>query len=193
MPRSQLLRRSTALHTLVEGGYILAVRDLPKPAVGTAARVHALSRKGRGVLVALGECVPEYYRPSETTGQVSNPLFTPHTLAVIDVLIAAERLTHDTADIRLLQLVLERELRQLAYKVTVPAGEYLTPQHVVTVIPDAAHKVLVLQGLPLGELRDRSKHPHPKVKQHIVAPRPECLWRDVVPSFPSIPDHLPHT
>src|SRR5688500_12850788 len=100
------------LKRLTEDEYLLPLRELPRPAVGTAPRVYALAWRGRKALLERGDAVPSYYRPSELTEATRNAVFMPHALAVIDVLIAAERLTHDS-EVRLMQLWLERDLRRL--------------------------------------------------------------------------------
>jgi len=71
------------------------------------------ARRGRDALQGLGEPFPDYYRPSETDQSLHNPLFLPHTLEVIDVLVAVERLIQDVPDVKLEQLILERGLRRL--------------------------------------------------------------------------------
>src|SRR4051794_36553913 len=135
--RDQNREAQRRLKTLADAEYLQAVSNLPRPVRGTAPRVYVLGRRGRRLLQQLGETVPSYYRPSETREALENPLFMPHTLAVIDVLIAAERLTHDSHEIRLTQLVLERELRRLAHRVSVPSVAGFSPERSVTVIPDA--------------------------------------------------------
>lgn len=131
------------LQRLTHDEYLLPLRDLPRPAVGTAPRVHALGWRGRKALQAAGETVPSYNRPSEIIETGENPIFMPHTLATIDVLIAAERLTHDFPDIRLTQLFTERELRQLRPRVSVPGVTGYTSARQVTVIPDAIFSLLI--------------------------------------------------
>jgi Replication-relaxation len=126
------------LQRLVVDEYLLPLRGLPRP----GPRVHALAWRGRKALLALGESVPSYYRPSELIETGENPVFLPHTLAVIDVLIAAERLTHDF-DIRLTQLCTERELRRLRPRVSVPGVPGYTSAWQVTVIPDAVFSLAV--------------------------------------------------
>jgi hypothetical protein len=124
------------LRQLVGAEYLLQLRDLPRPARGSAPRVHALDWRGRKHLRSLGEPVPVYYRPSETDQASRNPLFMPHTLAVIDVLIAAERFTYDCSDVRIERLWTERDLRRLAPRVAVP-GVWDQSGRQVAVIPDA--------------------------------------------------------
>jgi hypothetical protein len=125
------------LQRLVEDQYVLPLRELPRPTSGTAPRVHALAWRGRKVLLELGDDVPSYYRPSETREAAENPLFMPHTLAVIDVLIAAERLTQEVVSVYLTQLLLERDLRRMGLRVTVPPIQVQAHARRVTVVPDA--------------------------------------------------------
>jgi hypothetical protein len=61
----------------------------------------------------------------------------PHTLAVVDVLIAAERFAGSATPVHLEQLQLERDLRRLRLRVTVPPAGVRTQQRTVTVVPDA--------------------------------------------------------
>lgn len=61
----------------------------------------------------------------------------PHTLAVVDVLIAAERLTQASDTISLTTLHLERDLRRCRLRVTVPAAGARLQERRVTVVPDA--------------------------------------------------------
>jgi hypothetical protein len=61
----------------------------------------------------------------------------PHTLAVVDVLVAAERLTDEVPTIGLQQLLLERELRRRGLRVTVPTLSRYDRPVGVAVVPDA--------------------------------------------------------
>jgi hypothetical protein len=127
-------RRLAALAKL---GYLQVLGAVPRPPTGTAPRVHTLAWRGRKALLELGDAVPSYYRPSEADESARNALFMPHTLAVVDVLVAAERLTQDVPGVRLAQLLLERDLRRLRLQVTVPAVSGYDRPRRVTVVPDA--------------------------------------------------------
>jgi hypothetical protein len=154
------------LRRLVKDGYLL-VLQLPRPVQGTAPHVHALGRRGRTALLALGERVPDYYRPSEITKAAENPLFMPHTLAVIDVLVAADGLTDDTSGVRLKTLHLERDLRRLRPRVTVPGIEGYAAPRQVTVIPDAVFSLTVgdtVQHFILEVDRDTERRPRWQMK-----------------------------
>jgi hypothetical protein len=131
------------LHRLSEDEYILPLRELPRPATGAAPRVHALAWRGRKVLLELGDEVPSYYRPSEIHQSAENPLFMPHTLAVVDVLIAAERLTQDISNVQLHRLYLERDLRRMSLRVFVqPSSDHAQARR-ATVVPDAVFTLSV--------------------------------------------------
>jgi protein involved in plasmid replication-relaxation len=132
------------LKSLADGQYLQVLDGLPRPGSGgTAPYIYALARRGRRVLTDLGEPVPAYYRPGELDAVVHNPLFMPHTLAVIDVLIAAERLTHANPAIRFTQLRSERELRQRSMRVTVLASHDTATARHITVVPDAVFSLAV--------------------------------------------------
>src|SRR4051794_31538334 len=69
------------------------------------------------------------------------------TLAVVDVLVAVERLTQEVPEIRLQTLLLERDLRRLHLQVTVPRGASGYEQaRRVGVVPDALFSVSVAGG-----------------------------------------------
>src|SRR5512144_894475 len=131
------------LQRLVQDEYLLPLHDLPRPSTGTAPRVHALAWRGRQALLDLGEQVPSYYRPSELAESARNPAFLPHTLAVIDVLIAADRLTDLSPAIRLEQLRLEQHLRRLAPRAGVTGVDGQSAARPCTVVPDAIFSVSV--------------------------------------------------
>src|SRR4051794_40007409 len=104
---------SAGSKALADAGYLLRLeRALPTPRYGSAAYVFTLGRKGRSLLESLEIDVPRYYRPSEEAQKAANSLFMPHTLAAIDVLIAAERLCQEFPQLELGRLLTERELRR---------------------------------------------------------------------------------
>jgi len=125
------------LATLAQHQYIQVLDNLPKPGNGTAPKVHALAWRGRKALLDEGETVPSYYRPKEVDESVGNPYFMPHTLAVVDVLVAVERLTQEVPEVRVQKLLLERDLRRLRVQVTVPRASGYERDRRVGVIPDA--------------------------------------------------------
>lgn len=73
-----------------------------------------------------------------------------HTLATIDVLIAAERLCR-TQPVALSRLLLERQLRTHPTRVTVPAVEG-KPARPVAVIPDAWFELTITGHQPTAAL-----------------------------------------
>src|SRR5512135_887016 len=85
--------------------------------------------------------------------QVTHPpletaLFMDHTLATIDVLIAAERLCR-TQPVTLSRLLIERQLRAHPTRVTLPAVEN-KPARSVAVIPDAWFELAVAGHQPIA-------------------------------------------
>jgi Replication-relaxation len=79
------------LKKLEDAGYLLRLRALTKPRQGSEPHVFTLARRGRQYLSQLGIETPGYFRPSEEPDKAWRP-FMKHTLAAIDVLIAAELL-----------------------------------------------------------------------------------------------------
>lgn len=134
------------LKRLVEAGYALRLRALPTPRFGAAPHVFTLARRGRQYLEALGIPTTAYYRPSEEEEKARNNPFMLHTLATIDVLIAADRLCQE-APITCPALVCERELRCDPVRVDVaPPPGRPGERRRVAVVPDAW-----LQLVPAGE------------------------------------------
>src|SRR3954454_23147054 len=81
---------------LADAGYILRLGGaLPQQQYGRRPNVCALSDKGRKYAQELGVPVKPYFRPQEERRAYQNFPFIRHTLAAIDVLIAAERLCWD--------------------------------------------------------------------------------------------------
>jgi hypothetical protein len=95
---------------------------------GDTPAIYRLARKGIGYLSAAGVEVLARYRPSE--GEHSY-LFLAHTLAVNDVLIAADLLTRSHPAITLAGVLHEQVLKRRPVAVTTGTGEKLS------VIPDA--------------------------------------------------------
>jgi hypothetical protein len=128
---------------LTRDEYLLQLQGLPRPRVGRRSEVYALGWRGRKALRAQGDAVEWYYRPSETRVLGENPGFMPHTLAIIDVLIAAERLTQEVPGIQLSAVVMERELKRWRMQTIVPGISGLTQSRTVTVVPDALFSLTV--------------------------------------------------
>lgn len=133
------------LKRLADGKYLLRLRALPMPRYGSPPHIFTLGRRGRAYLTDLGLSLPSYYRPSEEAAAASNNLFMQHTLAAIDVLIAADCLCRDYP-VSCLRLVTERELKRSAIRVELPPGpsaEAGTPTRRVAVIPDGWFQLVV--------------------------------------------------
>src|SRR3712207_5485604 len=96
-PRMQDKNREAQRRTkdLADAGYILRLGALARPQYGQRPMVFTLTDKGRKYVQALGAEVRPYFRPAEERRAYQNFPFMRHTLAAIDVLIAAERLTRD--------------------------------------------------------------------------------------------------
>ncbi len=118
------------LKRLVDAGYALRLRALPSPRVGSAPHVFTLTNRGRRALMALGiEVTGPYARPSEEHAAAANVWFMEHTLAAIDVLVAALALCRQTT-IRCPRLFTERQLKRRPVRVSLPDGRQ------TSVIPD---------------------------------------------------------
>ncbi len=99
------------LKTLVEADFILPLggrnHNLP--------RIYTLKVKGRQFTTMLGKPTELRFRPGEAYDKAYNLFFMRHTLAVIDVLIAARLLTQTIPGIVLNNIFQERELRRKIY------------------------------------------------------------------------------
>lgn len=149
------------LRSLTERGYLLRLAAFPTPQYGSAPYVFTLSRTGRAYLSQQGIAVPDYFRPSEERAKAANPIFMRHTLAVIDLLIGAQRLTQDLPAISLTRLLTERELRRSPVRV---APDPRKPQRTVAVIPDAWFELRLAGRSPVAiavELDRGSEHQLP--------------------------------
>src|SRR3954471_19091147 len=120
---------------LEDAGYILRIGVLAKPQYGSRPMVCTLSDKGRKYVQVAGASVRPYFRPAEEQRAYRNFPFMRHTLASIDVLIAAERLCCDY-DVSCPRMMTERDLKQTALRVNVPAGPNGQVARSVSVIPD---------------------------------------------------------
>ncbi len=108
----------------------LRLRALPSPRVGSAPHVFTLSNRGRRVLSEAGVSLASpYVRPSEVHAAAENVWFMEHTLAAIDVLVAALALCRQTT-IRCPRLLTERQLKRHPVRVSLPGGRQ------TSVIPD---------------------------------------------------------
>lgn len=125
---ASLTRVQTLCKELADDGFVERL-FLPRPSPhGRAPTVYALGRLGRAHLAALGIDVPVRLRPAEE--RAHSYLFLDHTLAVNDVLIAAELLARRVPQIAIAKMLHERTLRQTPVTVTTAGGRP------TTVIPD---------------------------------------------------------
>jgi hypothetical protein len=142
---------SRRLKRLVDSGYVLRLRDLPKPIYGSPPHVFTLARKGRQFLNKLGVETPAYFRPSEEGSKAFNRMFMQHTLAAIDVLVAAEALSKQKQyAVSCPRIYCERELKHSQLKVDVPPapGSPSQESRRVTVIPDGWFQLAIGGGAP---------------------------------------------
>lgn len=127
------------LKALADRGWIQRL-FLPRPAAaGSGPRVYTLARAGLNYLKDEGLDVAHRYRPAEH--RVHSYLFLSHTLAVNDLLISFELLIRSRPQIRLHQLLHERDLKHRPLKVA-------DAKETITVVPDA--------WLDLRQLRTRT-------------------------------------
>jgi hypothetical protein len=139
------------LRDLASAGYVLALRALERPQYGQKPYVYVLADKGRKYVTAAGGSVARYFRPSEEKAAVWNSPFMQHRLDTIDVLLAAERLTH-AYPVTCPRLLTERELKHGALRVTVPAASSWTAEAArsVAVIPDGWFQLSIDGGRPVS-------------------------------------------
>ncbi|MEV5879859.1 replication-relaxation family protein [Streptomyces sp. NPDC052101] len=122
------------LRSLAEAGYLLRLRELPTPRIGSAPHVFTLADRGRRFVAGRGDLLASsYYRPSEERAKAQDNPFMEHTLAAVDVLVAAERLCRGF-QVSMPRLLIERQLKRSGVRVQ-PAGRPDAPR--VAVIPDA--------------------------------------------------------
>ncbi len=153
------------LKRLVDAGYVLRLRALPSPRRGSAPHVFTLTNRGRRALMALGiEVTSPYLRPSEEQAAAANVWFMEHTLAAIDVLVAALALCRQTT-IRCPRLLTERQLKRHPVRVSLPGGRQ------TSVIPDGWFELQLEPEPPVAialEL-DRGSEGQPRWRQKVQA------------------------
>jgi hypothetical protein len=136
------------LRNLAEAGYVLRIRDLPTPRYGSAPLVFTLARRGRQLLAAWGIEAHSYYRPSEEIKKARNNPFMEHTLAAIDVLVAADSLCREYP-VACPRLLTERALKAARVYVDLPiADDQLGRTRRTAVIPDAWFQLSVIGRPP---------------------------------------------
>jgi hypothetical protein len=135
---------SRRLKRLSDAGYVLRLRNLPKPIYGAPPHVFTLARRGRVYLNRMGIETPSYFRPSEEGEKAFNHMYMQHTLSAIDVLVAAELLCK-LHPVDLAALRNERELKRspVRVEVTPPPGSPSEVARKVAVIPDGWFQLAV--------------------------------------------------
>ncbi|MFJ9643230.1 replication-relaxation family protein [Streptomyces sp. NPDC101206] len=122
------------LRRLAEANYLLRLRELPTPRIGSAPHVFTLADGGRRYLSSRGVLLTSpYYRPSEERQKAFDNPFMEHTLAAVDVLVAAETLCRDYL-VAMPCLLTERQLKRMNVRVQ-PMGR--PTASLTAVIPDA--------------------------------------------------------
>lgn len=128
------------LRRLAEADYLLRLRELPTPRIGSAPHVFTLADQGRRHLTSRGiPLTSPYYRPSEERQKARDNPFMEHTLAAVDVLVAAEALCRDYL-VTMPRLITERQLKRSPVRVR-PLGRPDAPR--MAVIPDAWFELAV--------------------------------------------------
>ncbi|MEU6064051.1 replication-relaxation family protein [Streptomyces sp. NPDC047082] len=128
------------LRRLAEADYLLRLRELPTPRIGSAPHVFTLADQGRKYLSSRGvPLTSAYYRPSEERRKAQDNPFMEHTLAAVDVLVAAGILCRDYL-VTMPRLVIERELKRSPVRVR-PLGRPDAPR--MAVIPDAWFELVI--------------------------------------------------
>jgi hypothetical protein len=136
----------TKLNTLATQGYLLRL-FLPRPArYGRPLSVFTLARKGINYLSDVGVTVIKRFQPSEERDR--SYLHLSHTLALNEILIAAELLCNSVDTISIDQLEHEQDLKRNPLSVKDVDGS------VISVIPDAW-----IQFIAVGEDGRRYKYP----------------------------------
>ncbi|MEU9573731.1 replication-relaxation family protein [Streptomyces massasporeus] len=135
------------LRRLTEAGYIMRLRELPAPRVGSAPHVFTLADKGRHYLSGHGVGLSNaYFRPSEERRKAQDNPFMEHTLAAVDVLVAAESLCR-TMRVSMPRMLSERQLKRTNVRVTPAGHEDARP---VAVIPDAWFELQAFDDPPVA-------------------------------------------
>ncbi len=105
--------------------------------------MYTLGRAGRALLGR-----QDYFRPAAEQHKVRNTWFMTHTLATIDVLVAAEQLCR-SHPVAMPRLFTERQLRINPLRVSLPAGGDGQTRS-VAVIPDAWFELSINGRKPVG-------------------------------------------
>jgi hypothetical protein len=109
----------------------------------TMPLVYTLTKKGRDYAGILRGTPPaKRFRPAEEQDKAHNPVFMQHTLAVSDVLIAAQLLAKTIPALTVTRLFTERALRR-KIAVTLPAHTSATHHRQIYIEPDASCDFLI--------------------------------------------------
>lgn len=141
-----VLRR---LKRLVDAKLVMRLATPPARRYGAAPHVFTLANSGKRYVGELGIETPPYFRPSEEGTKGFNRLFIEHTLAAVDVLIAADMLCHEEP-VTCPRLVCERELKRSAVTVEVPPapGSLSGEAQRMSVVPDGWFQLSVKDAPP---------------------------------------------
>src|SRR5512144_519093 len=131
------------LARLVDAGLLLRLTPLPVSRRGSMPHVFTLAKAGRQLL---GQSA--YFRPQEEREKARNLFFIVHTLATIDVLIAAELLCR-TSPVSMPRLLIERELKVNPARVDLVSSDGASTRS-VAVIPDAWFELAVGAKKPIA-------------------------------------------
>lgn len=132
------------LARLVDAGLLLRLKPLALAHRGAAPHVFTLAHVGRRLLA-----LPTgYLRPGEEQSKARNLPFIEHTLATIDVLIAAELLCC-TSPVAMPRLLTERELKVNPARVELASADGQSTRS-VAVIPDAWFELAVGTKKPVA-------------------------------------------
>jgi hypothetical protein len=137
-------RRRLAL--LVDDGLLLRLKPLSLPRRGAAPHVFTVTKAGQQLLGVK----QSYFRPREEQQKARNLPFIYHTLATIDVLIAAELLCRTApVAVSMPRLLTERELKANPLRVDLTSGDGKQTRS-VAVIPDAWFELSVSSKKPIA-------------------------------------------
>jgi hypothetical protein len=130
------------LKSLLTGGFVLV---LGGKAVNLPL-IYTLSGVGRSFATAMGTAPRKRFRPSEEQDKSHNPYFLKHTMAVTDVLIAAQLLSQTHPSITLSRMITERELkRKISVELPGLAEDGRSRLQTITIEPDAGLHFLITE------------------------------------------------
>src|SRR5512135_926413 len=134
------------LARLVDDGLLLRLKPLSLPRRGAASHVFTVTKAGQQLL----GIEQSYFRPQEEQQKARNLPFIYHTLATVDVLIAAELLCRTApVAVSMPRLLTERELKARPSRVTLVNTDGQSTRS-VAVIPDAWFELAVGSKKPIA-------------------------------------------